>query len=217
MFLVQSDGEMDRERECPLISVPCPIVVNGAGCLSGVVSRLPGVWVCEVSDESKDGPLVSPKLTRGAYWMAIVGLSRGQTMATYTHTIFHALSDLNPWMSYVPDGVPLIAIITASVLAPCLIFPFFVSAFQHLSSSWWNSDYLQPMPKKSDCSNPSNNLSIITEHKTTRYRTFNSVLAIIYEGRISNLVSFSTLKTHLLHMTTQPFNKLSLILRYPRH
>ena len=69
----------------------------------------------------------------------------------------HALTGLNPWKAYGSDGVPPIVLkYCAFVLAPCLVKLFSFCLSTPTYTSCWKYAYIQPIPKKSDCSNPSN-------------------------------------------------------------
>ncbi len=64
---------------------------------------------------------------------------------------------LNLRKTYGPDGVPLIGLKNCgSVLTPCLVKLFLLCLSTSTFPSCWKYAYIQPVPKKSDRSNPSN-------------------------------------------------------------
>ncbi len=75
--------------------------------------------------------------------------------------VFYALSGLNPQKAYGPDGVPPIVLKNcASVLTPCLVKLFRLCLSIFTFPSCWKYAHVQPVPKKCDRSNPSNNRPI---------------------------------------------------------
>ncbi len=71
--------------------------------------------------------------------------------------VFYTLSGLNPRKAYEPDGVPPIVLKNcSSVLSPCLVSLFRLCLSKSIFPSCWKYAYTQPVPKKGDCSNPSN-------------------------------------------------------------
>ncbi len=75
--------------------------------------------------------------------------------------VFHALSGLNSRKAYGPDAVPPIVLkYCASVLIPCLVKLFRLCLSTSTFPSCWKYAYVQPVPEKSDGSNPSNYLPI---------------------------------------------------------
>ncbi len=74
---------------------------------------------------------------------------------------FYALSGLNPWKAYGPDGVPPIVLKNcASVLTPCLVKLFRLCLSTSAFPSYWRYAYVQPVPKKGDRCDPSSYRSI---------------------------------------------------------
>ncbi len=71
--------------------------------------------------------------------------------------VLYALSGLNPQKAYGPDGVPPIVLKNcASVETPCLVKLFSLYLSTSTFPSCWKYAHIQPVPKKGDCSNPSN-------------------------------------------------------------
>ncbi|MPC39518.1 hypothetical protein E2C01_033055 [Portunus trituberculatus] len=94
-----------------------------------------------------DSELVLPSRPLYNYFMSLIEILRND--------VFHALSDLNPWKAYGPDGVPSIILKNcASVLAPCLAKLFQLCLSTSTFPSCWKFAYMQPVSKMSDHSNP---------------------------------------------------------------
>ncbi len=75
--------------------------------------------------------------------------------------VFHALSGLNPWRSYGPDGVsPIILNNWAFVLTPCLVKLFHLCFSTSILNSCWKYAYVQLVPREGDRPNSSNYQSI---------------------------------------------------------
>ena len=73
------------------------------------------------------------------------------------YDVFHTLSGLDSWKAYGLDGVPPVVLKTCvSELTPCLIKLFCLCLSTSTYPSCWKFAHIQPVPKKSDCSNPSN-------------------------------------------------------------
>ncbi len=75
----------------------------------------------------------------------------------FSNYVFCALSGLNPQKAYGPNVVPVIVFKNyASVLTPCLVKLFRLCLSTSTFPSCWKYAYVQPVPKKSYRSNPSN-------------------------------------------------------------
>ncbi len=67
------------------------------------------------------------------------------------------MPSLDSRKAYSPNGVPPIVLKNcASVLAPCLVKLFHLCLSTSTFPSCWKTAHIQPVPKKGDCSNPSN-------------------------------------------------------------
>ncbi|MPC59381.1 hypothetical protein E2C01_053400 [Portunus trituberculatus] len=96
-----------------------------------------------------DSGLIPPSPPSSDYFMS--------TIKVLCNDVFHALSDLHPWKTYGPDGVPPSVLKNcASVHAPCLAKLFQLCLSTSTFPSCWKFAYIQPVPKKGDHSNPSN-------------------------------------------------------------
>ncbi len=75
----------------------------------------------------------------------------------FPNDVFYALFGLNPQKAYEPDGVPPIILKNcAFVLKPCLVQLFGLCLSTSTFTSCWKYAHIEPVPKKGDCSNPSN-------------------------------------------------------------
>ena len=73
------------------------------------------------------------------------------------YDVFHALSGLDSRKAYGVDGVPSIVLKNcAPELAPWLVKFFCLCLSTSTYPSCWKFVHIQPVPKKGDCSNPSN-------------------------------------------------------------
>ena len=70
--------------------------------------------------------------------------------------IFHALSGLDSWKAYGPNGIPVIFKNCASELAHCLVKLFRLWLSTSTYPSCWKFPHIQPVPKKIRHSNSSN-------------------------------------------------------------
>ncbi len=100
-----------------------------------------------------DSGYVPPTHTPSDSFMPVIKILKSE--------VFYALSGLNPWKAYEPDGVPPIVLQScASVLTPCLVKLFRLCLSTSTFPSCWKYAYVQPVPKKGDRSNSSNYRSI---------------------------------------------------------
>ncbi len=91
----------------------------------------------------------------------IRGAERSFIALGFIVALLEALSGLNPWKAYGPDGVPFIVLKNcASVLTPCLVKLFCLCQPTSIFPSCGKYAHIQPVPKKGDRSNPSNYCSI---------------------------------------------------------
>ncbi len=103
---------------------------------------------------------------------------------------FSMLSGLNPHKAYGPSGVPhTILRNCASVLTPCLVKLVCLCLSTSTFPSCWKYIYIQPVPKKVDCSNPSN-YHLIALHNCLS-KAFEAILnrKILKHLSASNLLS----------------------------
>ena len=99
----------------------------------------------------------------------------------------------------------------ASELAPCLVKLFFLCFSTSINPSCWKFAHIQPVPKKSDHSNPSNYHPIdliaclskafesVLNKKTLRHLSAHNILFSMVSGKADRLMIFLFLKLNLGH------------------